>query len=66
LAKTGELQLALEWFDPLAGGNDKTALWIVKQDGSELKQSFDDMARRSNQVANWLRAQGSRAATASC
>jgi acetyl-CoA synthetase len=54
----GEFNWALDWFDPLARGNDKPALWIVEPDGTELKRSFDEMARRSDQVANWLRAQG--------
>jgi acetyl-CoA synthetase len=53
-----EFNWALDWFDPLARGNDKPALWIVEQDGTEVKLSFDEMARRSDQVANWLRAQG--------
>jgi acetyl-CoA synthetase len=53
-----EFNWALDWFDPLARGNDKPALWIVEQDGAESILSFDEMARRSDQVANWLRAQG--------
>lgn len=53
-----EFNWALDWFDPLARGNDTPALWIVEQDGAELMLSFDEMARRSDQVANWLRAQG--------
>ncbi len=53
-----EFNWALDWFDPLARGNDSPALWIVEQDGAELTLSFDEMARRSDQVANWLRAQG--------
>ncbi|MEU4065546.1 AMP-binding protein [Streptomyces wedmorensis] len=52
---------ALEWFDVIAGGNDRTALHIVEEDGSETKVSFAEMSARSNRVANWLRAQGVRA-----
>ncbi|MFF9199747.1 AMP-binding protein [Streptomyces sp. NPDC014779] len=52
---------ALEWFDVIAEGNDRTALHIVEEDGTETKLSFAEMARRSNQVANWLGAQGVRA-----
>ncbi|MFC5719146.1 AMP-binding protein [Streptomyces gamaensis] len=52
---------ALDWFDPLARGNDRTALWIVEEDGREARHSFDALRRRSDQVANWLRAQGVRA-----
>src|SRR3954468_16878489 len=53
-----EFNWALEWFDAFARGNDAPGLWIVGADGSEDKLSFDDLPRRSNQVANWLRAQG--------
>lgn len=51
---------ALEWFDVIAAGNDRTALHIVEEDGTETKLSFAEMSARSNQVANWLRAQGVR------
>lgn len=51
---------ALEWFDVIAEGNDRTALHIVEEDGTETKLSFAEMSARSNQVANWLRAQGVR------
>jgi acetyl-CoA synthetase len=51
---------ALDYFDGYARGNHKTALWIVDEDGSELKLSFDQMSRRSNQVANFLRRTGVR------
>src|SRR5699024_4609185 len=44
--------------DDYAQGNGKPALWLVDADGSEEKYSFDDMRRRSNQMANFLRAQG--------
>ncbi|WP_277985114.1 hypothetical protein [Salinicola tamaricis] len=49
---------ALDVFDAQAAGNTRTALWLVDEDGGELKRSFDDMRRRSNQLANHLRAQG--------
>ncbi|MFF2777606.1 AMP-binding protein [Streptomyces sp. NPDC058052] len=52
---------ALEWFDVIAEGNDRTALHIVEEDGSEVRVSFAEMSARSNRVANWLRAQGVRA-----
>jgi acetyl-CoA synthetase len=52
---------ALDWFDHIAGGNDRTALHIVEEDGTEARYSFAEMSARSNQVANWLRAQGVRA-----
>ncbi|MFD0372094.1 AMP-binding protein [Streptomyces sp. NPDC127114] len=52
---------ALEWFDVIAAGNDRTALHIVEEDGTEAKVSFAEMSARSNRVANWLRARGVRA-----
>ena len=51
---------ALDYFDPFARGNTKSALWIVDDDGLEVKLSFAEMSRRSNQVANFLRGQGVR------
>ncbi|WP_309130754.1 AMP-binding protein [Brevibacterium sp.] len=50
----------LDWFDPIAVGNDAPALWIVEQDGSEGRWSFAELSRRSNQVANFLRRAGVR------
>ncbi|MFF4172544.1 AMP-binding protein [Streptomyces sp. NPDC001744] len=52
---------ALEWFDVVAEGNDRTALHIVEEDGSGAQVSFAEMSARSNRVANWLRARGVRA-----
>ncbi|MBR0874689.1 AMP-binding protein [Bradyrhizobium tropiciagri] len=53
---------ALDWFDELAKASDsrdRAALWIVDApSGNETKLSFADLSRRSNQVANFLRAQG--------
>ena len=49
---------ALDWFDVIAAGNDRPALWIVEADGSEQVYSFAELSRRSDQVAVWLRAQG--------
>ncbi|WP_433143633.1 AMP-binding protein [Actinomadura nitritigenes] len=51
---------ALDWFDKIAEGNDAPALWIVEEDGAEERYSFAQLARRSNQVANMLRAAGVR------
>lgn len=56
---------ALDWFDAElaanAESNDRPALWIVDaaQD-RQTKLSFAALSRRSNQVANFLRAQGLR------
>ncbi|MFH8612177.1 AMP-binding protein [Streptomyces sp. NPDC018029] len=52
---------ALDWFDVIAEGNDRTALHIVEEDGAEARYSFAHLSARSNRVANWLRARGVRA-----
>ena len=49
---------AIDWFDSIARGNDTTALWIVEEDGSEQKFSFDELAARSDRLARWLESQG--------
>jgi acetyl-CoA synthetase len=54
---------ALDWFDAElatnAGSKSRTALWIVDAGSTrETKLSFETLSRRSNQVANFLRAQG--------
>jgi len=54
---------ALDWFDAElardAESRDRTALWIVDAGHDrETKLSFATLSRRSNQVANFLRAQG--------
>src|SRR5205085_11565862 len=56
---------ALDWFDAeLArdpASRDRQALWIVDAGANrETKLSFGALSRRSNQVANFLRAQGVR------
>src|ERR1700712_3995515 len=54
---------ALDWFDAELARNadskDRPALWIVDAASNrETKLSFSALSRRSNQVANFLRAQG--------
>jgi len=53
---------ALDYFDRMAYGNDRPALWIVNEGGpgdiSEAKISFAEMAERSSRVANYLRGLG--------
>src|ERR1700744_2157939 len=54
---------ALDWFDADLARNpesrDRTALWIVDAgQNRETKHTFAELSRRSNQVANFLRAQG--------
>ncbi|MBI3226841.1 MAG: AMP-binding protein [Mycolicibacterium cosmeticum] len=57
-AITGSFNWATDWFDVIARGNDRTALWIVEQDGSERKVSFAGMSAASARVATWLRGLG--------
>ncbi|MFC3980817.1 AMP-binding protein [Streptosporangium jomthongense] len=56
----GPFNWAVDWFDAIARGNGRTALWIVEEDGSEARYTFDEMARRSDRVAAFLAAQGVR------
>jgi acetyl-CoA synthetase len=54
---------ALDWFDAElarnAASKDRAALWIVDVAANrETKLSFETLSRRSNQAANFLRAQG--------
>jgi len=54
-----EFNWALDYFDGYAReAAGKPALWIIEDDGSEVKLSFAEMSRRSNQVANFLRRHG--------
>ncbi|GIH89751.1 AMP-binding protein [Planobispora siamensis] len=55
-----EFNWALDWFDVIARDNDRTALWIVEEDGTEERRSFAELSERSDRVANWLRALGVR------
>src|ERR1700749_4496626 len=59
----GPFNWALDWVDAELARNadsrDRAALWIVDAASSrETKLSFAALSRRSNQVANFLRAQG--------
>lgn len=54
---------ALDWFDVIAtepGTAERTALWLVEEDGSELRLSYAELRLRSNRAANWLRSLGVR------
>ncbi len=42
-----EFNWALDYFDAVGRHDERTALWIVEEDGSEEKISFADMSRRS-------------------
>lgn len=56
--KLDRFNWALDYFDPMAQSNDKPALLIVEEDGSEERLSFKQLSERSNQVANFLRELG--------
>src|SRR5690348_2420216 len=63
--KLDRFNWALDYFDPLASGlrqrgEDRLALWIVNEGGSEHRLTFGELAERSNRVANHLRALGVR------
>lgn len=53
-----EFNWALDYFDPMAKGNASPALRIVSEDGAETTVSFQTMAERSTQVANFFRELG--------
>ena len=57
---------ALDYFDVMARGNDRDAIRIVRDDGTDRAYSFEEMSRRSNQVANTLRSLGADAVTGCC
>ena len=49
---------ALDWFDVVARGNTRRALWLVADDGSESHLTYAELSARSSQVANFLRRLG--------
>jgi acetyl-CoA synthetase len=51
---------ALDYFDPMARGNDRPGLWLVDEGGGETRLSFAELAERSDRVANYLRSFGVR------
>src|ERR1700758_3388362 len=52
--KLDRFNWALDYFDPMARNNAQPALWLVDEEGSEVKLSFSALSERSNQVANAL------------
>src|SRR5688572_5714585 len=58
--RLGRFNWALDYFDAMASGNDRPALRIVRDDGSDRSYSFAELARRSSQVANALHQLGAR------
>lgn len=51
---------AIDWFDAYARGNERPGLIIVEEDGSSQQLTFDEISRRSDQIAAWLAGQGVR------
>jgi acetyl-CoA synthetase len=49
---------AHDWFDLFARGNDRSGLVILEEDDSRASYSFDELARRSDQLAHWLAGRG--------
>jgi len=60
IAVPSEFNWALDYFDVMAGGNDRIALHAVGDDGASTQVTFAQMSARSNQVANFLRSMGVR------
>jgi acetyl-CoA synthetase len=58
--KLDRFNWALDYFDVMARDNAQPALWLVDDDGGEVKLSFASLSERSNQVANALRRLGVR------
>jgi acetyl-CoA synthetase len=51
---------ALDWFDVVAEANERPALRLVEEDGSEQSLSFRELSERSSRIANRLRGLGAR------
>src|ERR1700756_1699303 len=54
----GEFNWARDYFDVIAAGNDTAALRVVDDAGADETLSFAQLARRSLQVASFLRGAG--------
>jgi acetyl-CoA synthetase len=49
---------ARDWFDVYAQGNNKTALWLRREDKEEVELSYQEVSERSDRVAHFLQRQG--------
>lgn len=49
---------AIDWFDAFARGNERPGLVVVEEDGSSTTLTFEEIARRSDQVAHYLSRHG--------
>ncbi len=55
-----EFNWALDWFDVLARGNQRTGLHVLREGVGEEKLTFADLSERSSRVARFLQARGMR------
>ncbi len=56
-----EFNFGLEWFDVVAGEHpDRPAVMIADENGDVRSWTYGELARRSDQVASWLRKLGMR------
>jgi acetyl-CoA synthetase len=58
--KLNEFNWALEYFDVMAAGNTRPALWVVEESGADVRLSFAELSERSSRVAQFLRGLGVR------
>jgi acetyl-CoA synthetase len=58
--KLDRFNWALDYFDGMARGNERPALWLADEDGTDTKLTFGQLSERSNRVANALRGLGAR------
>ncbi|MGH8524617.1 MAG: AMP-binding protein, partial [Gammaproteobacteria bacterium] len=58
--KLTQFNWALDHFDDLAHANDRRALWIVEENGTEHSRTYAELRVSSNRAANFLRSQGVR------
>lgn len=56
--ETERFNWALDYFDTIARGNDRTALHVVQEDGGDVRLSYAQLSERSSRLANWLRGEG--------
>lgn len=56
----GQFNWALDYFDRMAAGNERAALWIVTESGGETRLSFAELSARSDRIANHFRSLGIR------
>jgi acetyl-CoA synthetase len=55
-----EFNWALDYFDVMAAGNTRPALWVVDETGAEVRLSFAELSERSSRVAQFLSTLGVR------